>query len=262
MKSLIAGMCLVVLIGAVPAGAGILADFLPEPGSPLMPELIWDGNELFEGPGAIGTGFGIPGPGDGQLPTAQQNVPGLLVETPITVPGIPGSEINAITGATTCYDATLDILPISGVNGLVSSGPAVVVANVVIQPLGDGAFEIWSTDPIDAPDVENPVLLLAGTIEDAVITGILGSSTGATLSATVTYNAGAIIDELGILQTGEFSWSLLEINLPLAIDLSTNRLRAFEANAVGQFNGIPEPVTMSLLAIGGLATLKRRRRRK
>jgi len=262
-----AGMCALtalVLLGMSSAKAGIIADFEPEPASPVLPELIWDGSELYEGPGAIGTGFGVAGPGDGELPTAVQDIPGLLLESPFTVAGVPGSEINTTTGATTFFDATLDIIPTApgAANGLRFSGPAVAFAGAVVQPLGAAAFEIWSTDPDESPgtDVENPVLLLGGTIDTAIVTGILGSSTGATLSATVTYTSGKIVDAAGSALWGDLSWSLLDIQLPLEIDGATDRLRPFEGNAVGQFSGVPEPATLALLTFGAVGFLGRRRR--
>jgi len=266
--AVLAGMCaltVLVALGMNSAKAGIIADFEPEPASPALPELIWDGSELYEGPGAIGTGFGVAGPGDGELPTAVQDIPGLLLESPFTVAGVPGSEINTTTGATTFFDVTLDISATApgAAKGLRFSGPAVAFAGAVVQPLGPGAFEIWSTDPDESPgtDVENPVLLLGGTIDTAVITGILGSSTGAMLSATVTYTAGKIVDAApaGVLW-GELSWSLLDIQLPLAIDGGSDLLRPFEGNAVGQFSGIPEPGTLALLGLGAAILLGRRRR--
>jgi len=177
----------VVLISGI--AQGDILGFVPEPASPSVPEFIWDGSMLTEGPGAVGTGYMTIGPGDGELPSGTQAVGGLTVVAPFAIPGIPGSTVGA--GSTTFYDATLDILGA----GLPAAGPASLLAGTVFQPLGSGAFEIWSTDPLTALE-EDQTLLLAGTVNSAVITGLLNETTGATLSADVTYTAGAIVDAM------------------------------------------------------------------
>ena len=260
---------LVIVVCAVlsaAAQAGVLpsvqvATFEPEPGSPNTPEFIWNGTEFYSGPGAFGTGFNVPGPGDGQLPTANQQAPGLLVITPYNVPGIPGGDNNP--SGTSFHDVTLKIVPVSpAVLGFPAAGTALVSSGQVFQPLGPARFEIWSTDPTDiGPDVENPVLLLAGRADDAIITGLLGASSGLTLSATVTYDAGAILAVAGLpIATGEFSWNLLDAIPPLGVGLTAPYLMPFEANGTGQFSMVPEPASLSLLALTALPLLRRRGR--
>ena len=249
----LAGMLLI----ASSASAGTLADFMPQPASPFVSEMIWNGTELYEGPGAIGTGFGTGGSGDGEVPVNQQFAPGLTIETPFVVNGVLGSLVNVPDSSTSFFDATLDIIPISPASkGL----PA--IGNVVTTPLGGGytmfsqllgaaEFNIWSTDPVEVggPDVENPVLLLTGTINSAVITGVLNVSGAGVLSADVVYTGGKILEATGYAQlTGELSWSLLDATPKYQV--INDQLAPFEANAVGQFSAIPEPATVLLLLSG------------
>ena len=258
------GMTLVV----APASAEtVLADFVAQPTSPGMYEMIWNNGELYEGPGAVGTGFMKPGPGDGEDPIGSQKAPGLLVQSPFNVPGIEGSIVmlGGPSPATAFYDATLDISPLNGNSnyGMPGVGDAVVTTvggtSIVTQALGSAMFEIWSTDPIDSVgDIENPKLLLTGTIDDASIVGILGSTTGAVLSAHVAYTDGLILDAAGLGTVhGELSWSLLNLTQPFAIDATTNQLVPFEANATGQFKYVstPEPGTLALLWLGALTII-------
>lgn len=242
-----------------------IATFQPEPASAIIPEFIWgpinqNPPEFFSGAGAIGTGFGVPGPGDGQLPSAQQLPPGLLVVTPFNIPGIPGG-INSPSG-TSFYDATLKILPVTpSALGFRPSGLAGSFAGIVVQPLGAARFEIWSTDPIDAAgDVENPVLLLSGLAQTAEIKGLLGDVQGLTLSALVTYDGGEILAASGFSGAGgSFSWALNDVSPPLGIDPGTGYLIPFTANGNGQFS-IPEPASMALLSLTALPLLRRKRR--
>ncbi len=253
------------------AGSITLVDsFAPLPVSPYIHEMIWTGSELYEGPGATGTGFGTGGSGDGEQDPTVQFSPGLVVQTPFVIGSIPGSIQNTVSlpYSTIFFDATLDIIPtVSGATmGIPAAGLAVIYGNVIIQPLGSADFKIWSTDPaeISGPDVENPTLLLAGTIESATITCLLGSSTGSTLSADVTYTGGAILEaaELGVGVKGQFSWSLLGAT-PLFSVGADGYLAPFAANATGHFNAIPEPGTLVLLGFGaiGLAAYAWRKRR-
>jgi hypothetical protein len=251
---------------AVPANFNI-ATFQPEGASGDVPEFIWgpinqNPPEFFSGAGAIGTGFGVTGPGDGQLPSGQQQSPGLLVVTPYNIPSIPGG-INSASG-TSFYDATLKIVPISpSVLGFSPNGPAATDGLVVVQPLGVARFEIWSTDPIETSgDTENPVLLLSGLAQTAEISGLLGGEQGLTLSALITYDGGAILAASGLSGAGgSFSWALNDASPPLGINPGTGYLFPFTANGNGQFS-IPEPATMSLLVLGSIATLIRRRRNR
>ncbi|MCY2932376.1 MAG: PEP-CTERM sorting domain-containing protein [Planctomycetota bacterium] len=260
----LAAAALAVLAG--PAGAGVIADFEPEPASPAAPEFGWTGTDFITGLGAVGNGFGTPGAGDGDLPVANQIPNGLTVTTPFAVPGVSGGTVNAVSGATTFRNATLQIIPIGRESGgFQAAGPAASFFGNVVQPLGSAIFRLWSNDPLEAvADIENPVLLLEGIAQDGTITGIQGSNTGGTLSATVTYTSGAILQAADWPQAvGEFSWSLLGISPVLGINAQTGTLNPFVANGVGQFSGfkqVPEPATLGVLSIGGLMVALRRRK--
>ena len=235
----------------------LVDSFAPLPVSPYVYEMIWNGSELYEGPGAIGTGFGTGGSGDGELDPTLQFAPGLAVQTPYVITGIPGSIVNtaSLPNSTLFMDATLDIIPIgSALYGIPAIGDAQVFGSMIIQPLGSANFEIWSTDSSATPTVEDPVLLLSGTIQSAFITCLLGSSTGSTLSANVVYDGGAILAASGLGNvSGQFSWTLLGAT-PLFSVGSNKKLAPFEANATGQFDAmpVPEPGTFALLCLGGL----------
>lgn len=251
----------------------ILADFMAQPMSPYVHEMVWNGNELYEGPGAIGTGYGNSGAGDGELATKDQMAPGLLIQTPFEISGIAGSEINtaSIPSITSFFDSTLDISPLDGAaRGIPATGPATLTdlgsgLTLISQPLGRAKFEIWSTDPV-AGHVENDyTLLLAGTIESATITAFAGQSAGAVLSAAVHYTDGAILDAAGFDELyGELSWSLLNATPKFGMLSTGSYLKPFEANATGQFTAeVPEPGTIAMLlaaAVGlsGYAWRKRR----
>jgi len=247
---------------------------MPQPASPDLEEFIWwDGEALTVGGGALGTGFNDPGTsGDGELPVEDQEVPGLQITTPFAISG-PGSVPNPGTGTTTFYDVSLTITPLGAVGD-----PSAMFGLFVVQKLSSGAFEIWSTDPDNSPnEVEDPTLLLKGDITSASIAGIIGSDTGAVLSASIIYTDGLIYDAIVAEAVaagwqyddiiGEFSWSLLDIDAPLAVDnpMDPDFLKPFVANGTGQFSGIgeppiPEPTTFALLGIGALVLAARRRR--
>jgi len=181
------------------------------------------------------------------------------MNVPYLIPNIPGGVVG--TASTVFYDATLDILtalPAAGFASLSQGG------TVVVQPLGTGEFALYSTDPAAGGIEDDYVLLLSGTIDSATITGPLGTTTGAVLSADVTYTGGAVVDAIsgGTPFDGGFSWTLLDMNTPLAVSGQPNELMldAFQANATGHFT--PEPGTIALLSIGGLLVALRRRRNR
>src|SRR5436189_5594059 len=80
------------------ASAATIVDWKPQPTSPTMAEFIWNGSFLNEGPGNFSNG-------DGALPRNLQTAPGLDMGTPFIIPGVPGSEIDAVAGTTTFMDA-------------------------------------------------------------------------------------------------------------------------------------------------------------
>jgi len=233
---------------------GDILGFFPEPASPATPEFIWDGSALSEGPGALGTGYMTAGPGDGEQPLASQAAPGLQMNVPFVIGGVLGSVTGG--GSTTFYDTTLDLT-----TPLPEAGPAFLLGSTVIQPLGAGEFELYSTDPVTGGIEDDYEPLLVGIIHSADITGIPESDTGAVLNADVTFTGGVIAKAISANDfNGSFTWTLLDITEPLAISPTTDRLEAFTANATGHFT--PEPGTLALLGIGGLLVAVRRRRNR
>ena len=258
-------VAVMVLVSVTAAQASLLVDFLPQPASEDMPEFIWDGSSLTTGPGAYGGGA-TPGVGDGDDGPELQPPPGLHIVTPFVIdsPTPPGGVVDVVAGSTTFYDVTLDItVPLTA-----AGAPDTLYDVYVVQNLTGGAFELLSTDPGLTTD---PTLLLAGTVETAAIAGILNSDTGAVLSATISYTGGVIYDAAleyygASSLTGSFSWSLLDIDLPLSVVEGTpapddDYLNEFEANGTGQFSGTPEPATLVLLLGGSCVVAMRRRRR-
>ena len=232
----------------------LLATFQPQPASPYISEFIWNGSELYDGPGATGTGFGTIGAGDGNAAVNLQFSPGLEIISPFVISDVPGGFPSTSESSTTFYDATLDIIPIfPKTMGLPSAGSPVTggaLGPVFVQPLGAANFNIWSTKAGVADSTAE--LLLSGKIDSAYLTGILNSGSGGVISATVTYTGGKILTALGVSTvTGDLSWSLL--NVTPKFHLTGGELASFSANAVGQFSAVPEPSTLVLLGMGALA---------
>lgn len=251
-----------VLVSAAAAQASLLVDFLPQPASRDMPEFIWDGFALTSGSGAFGTGFG-PGAGDGDKLPEEQDIPGLQIVTPFVIDGLPGGVVNATAGSTTFYDVTLELTESPSADG---RPPNSLFGIYIVQELTGGEFRILSTDPVGGGE-EDYVVLLAGTITNAMIAGILNSDTGAVLSADITYTDGAIYYAAmercnSTCLKGSFSWSLLNVDKPLSIIEGTpDYLDEFVANGTGQFSGTPEPATLVLLLSGACVVAMRRKRR-
>jgi hypothetical protein len=240
-----------------------LADFIPEPASPGVAEMIWNQGQLYEGPGALGTNYGLHAAGDGNLPIGDQFAPGLTIETPYVIANAPGAVVNSGNNSTSLYDATLLIVP-TGSNqwGLPAVGTTVINTMQGItsfsQALGSGDFQIWSTQPSANGGC---ALLLGGTINSALITGILNSSAGSLVSADVTYTSGLILNAAegvpltGQLQsiTGQLSWSLLDASPQFQLLPAASMLAPFQANATGEFSAaVPEPGSIIIL-LSGLA---------
>ncbi len=231
-----------------------MADFDPVPASPTVPEVIWSQSQLYQGPGAVGNG-------DGDLPVSQQTQPGLAVETPFEIPGLPGGIVNYINNSTSFYDASLLIIP-TGANqlGLPAVGSPVVTPitqqiSIFSQLLGSGDFQIWTTQPSQG----SQSLLLEGTINSSVITGMLNSTSGSLVSSDVTYTSGAILTAAEGFPptvqpiTGQLSWSFLDATPQFQQDSSgpSPILAPFTANATGQFSAlVPEPGALMILLSG------------
>jgi hypothetical protein len=233
----------------------LIVDFKPDPISPTIPEVAWSGTALAEAPGSVGNS-------DGTTPSALQTPGGYLIQTPFVINGIPGSSLTNNNTATTFYDVTLDLSGFSASPGAAATNIAGVT--IVSQPLAEGAFSLWSTDPDDAGPA-SPTLLLSGTVGTAVVVGLGGQQTGSVQSTSLTYTGGAIYDAMVAAGfqagNGSFSWSLLDISTQGGLQLGQNQnVAAFNANMTGLFSAVPEPASLSMLALGSLALAHRRRK--
>ena len=214
----------VLVFGAAPAAHGSrILSFEPDPASSATAEFVYDGTALSVGPGAD--------------PTSGS----LHVVSPYGASPFTGASLT-LTGLVDMLP-TVTYVPFLGVTGFV-------------QPLGSGAFTFLASD--------DSTVLLTGTIDSAMIAGIVGNAAGGvlTLDAAVTYTGGTILDaspyDSG--DQGEFSWSLMLYDGDTFGLDGSSQLLGFDANGTGQFNIVPEPGTVALVAMGGLALLVRRRR--
>jgi hypothetical protein len=249
LATLLACVCLAGVSGSVKAET--ILNYAPNPASPLLAELTWNGTTLSEGPGAVSSG-------DGNLGTsATAAAPGLLISVPFLITGVPGSTVGP--SGTTFFDSTLDLT--SGFTAPIGvAGWAANFSGFVIQPLGAGAFEIRSSNVTGGNK-----LLLSATTDDATISGLNGTGAASVLSATVTYTGGLIYNAMvaaGYDIVGELSWSLIDVSPSLAINTSTHHLRSFSANATGLLSSqfvAPEPSSLAVLMLVGAGVLLRRR---
>jgi len=231
---------------------GELVNFRPLNGSPALDEIGWTGSQLVQRPGSVGNN-------DGTLPPDQQTPGGLNIQTPLKIVDgfgnpYPGSTITTADNSTTFYDVTLQVTGLSAVGNPGNFG------GLVYQWLGSGTFTFLSTGT-------TPQTLLTGTIDDAVVVGLLNQTTGSIQSSTVTYTGGLIKDALvaagGTLTDASLSWSILNVSGGLKVvgtgSLAT--LQSFGADMTGQFNALPEPATLCLMGLGAVVVLVRRWKR-
>ena len=217
------------LLFASSAPAEVIANFQPQPVSSAYsyPDLAWNFQQLATAAGAKGVGFPNAA-GDGDMPISQQQAPGLTVVSPFEIPGLPGGDVNLASGSTTFYNSTLLIVPTGGnMFGLPAAGSPVQTSldgiTLFSQVLGPGNFQVWTSDPITAP--YQATLLLGGFVNNAVITGMVGTTTGSVISASLTYSSGVILtaadaqmgQPMGTPLSGELSWSL-EVRQPVVCD--------------------------------------------
>jgi hypothetical protein len=234
---------------ATAADAGLLVDFKPDPVSPSMYEIGWAAGQIVQRPGSVGNA-------DGTLPAINQTPGGLNVQTPLHIVGVPGSTINTTDNSTTFYDVTLELSGLHGVGlpGQYSIGGMTVVS----QAVGTGTFTLLSTNPGGGATT-----LLTGTINSALIVGLLGQTTGSIQSSDVDYTGGKIYDALiaagGNPDGASLSWSLIDVGGGLRVVAGS--LAAFDANMTGQLT--PEPATLCLMGLGlGAIVINAGRRRK
>src|SRR5204863_9227441 len=89
-------LVMAVLAAPVVACAATIVDWKPGPTSVGIPEFSWTGFQLVGAPG-------ITSNGDGTLPRPTQTAPGLDMETPFIIPGVPGSVIDPVANTTLFY---------------------------------------------------------------------------------------------------------------------------------------------------------------
>ena len=231
------------------ASAATLVDFKPAPVSPTSPEFSFGAGPV----PSFSDAAGASGNGDGELPEAAQSSPGLLVETPFIIGGIPGSLVKA--SSTDFYDVSLVM------TGLFASGPATSAGGLFTQPLGPGAFSFLSTDPIGPG---GPTLLLSGTIDTSSFIVGTGNAASEFNAFGVTYTGGVILPFLlnvgGSASGNSMSISRTDVSPNLSINGQTGFLNDFTANGTGLFNFVPEPASLAVLAMGGMLAVRRRTR--
>ena len=139
---------------------------------------------------------------------------GLTIETPFVIPDLGGVSTG---NSTTFYDAPGDRVRPVGVGGRrirVIHGYRSRNQHLLAVA---GAWPVPNLDLQSDPD-NGGVLLLGGTINSAVITGILNSPAGSLVSADVTIASGAILNTAEGLPLngtassipGNLSWSFLD----------------------------------------------------
>jgi len=253
-------------------GALQLLQLQPIPVSPALPEYSWTGPG-----GNFVTGPGVVGNGDGDLAVGLQTPPGLELDTPLNVPGVPNSVFVPGSG-TTFYDCTMTMSSVTSdghpTGDLADTGAFILVpTNEATQNLSSGAFSIYTTPATDVPG-QLPVLLLSGTLQSNTISVPLGGTSAGFQSTTVTYTGGAILTALlaaGGTNTGSASISLISLDGNIGVVntgvivgglVDSAIIAPFDANASGVFDTpalTPEPASLSVIALAGLLGMRRRR---
>jgi len=235
------------------ASATTIVDFKPVPTSPGLPEFGFH-RPVGGGPPAFRGEIGATSNGDGNLAPAAQTAPGLDSETPFLLLG-PGAVQSA--GTTGFYDSSFQFTA-----GLVANAPALNAGGTFLQQLSPGSFQIMSTTAAGGP-----ILLLSGNVATASV--IVGSGdAGAVFDANgVNYTGGIIFNAMVAagysVNNNSFSISMVDVSPAFHINPADGFLGDFDANATGLLNAnaVPEPSSLTLLALGLVAGVLRLRRR-
>jgi len=181
--------------------------------------------------------------------------------------GFNGSS-DPYTGFTTPVEAGFHQQEITGlVATAVLDGPPSNIATAIDTHFNFYAGDILSVDPPGDPDPGAPseTTNLAASVEPVDATGPFGGfatvSFGDRMFGTFSVIGGAAADVDG--DGDPTTWNLLHIAAKWGTQVHMNFFMTGVKGPeiiVGDFNIVPEPATMGLLAMGGVAALLRRRR--
>jgi hypothetical protein len=266
-SKVVVAMSAMLLTGAAAHGALQLLQFEPTPVSPNLPEFSWTGPA-----GNFVTGPGAAGNGDGDLAVNAQTPGGLEVDTPLVIPGLPNSTIDA--AGTHFFDVTMHLSSDTVAADLADYGAGIVTPTSAQVPLTNATFSIYTTPAADSPAqlAAGPVLLLSGTLSGSSLTVPTGSTSAGFQTSTVMYTGGALLTALngGTPVGGSASISLVSLDGNIGIVIGNpivagvvyyGSIAPFDANATGVFDtpNVPEPASMGIiLAAGGLGLRRRR----